>query len=138
VPSGGYLVPDGMIGIEYDLGEKKAYRFFALEADRGTMPLSRSDRNQTSLFGKLAAYRDVIVRQAHKTHLGISTLFVLTLTPSQERKNEILRRIESQMGNAAATFLFKTVDVSAFTKPVIRLFFESWERAGLPPLRIDE
>jgi len=87
VPSGGYLVPDGMFGFEYDLGEKKAYRFFALEADRGTMPLVRSDRNQTSLFGKLAAYREIIARQVHKTHLGISTLFVLTITTSQERVN---------------------------------------------------
>src|SRR5258708_18593607 len=37
VPSGRYLVPDGLFGLEYATGASKAYRFFALEADRGTM-----------------------------------------------------------------------------------------------------
>jgi len=35
------VVPDGLFGLEYDAGDGKSYRFFALEADRGRMPHRR-------------------------------------------------------------------------------------------------
>jgi Replication-relaxation len=38
VLSGGYLVPDGLFGIEYAHEDTKAYRFFALEVDGGQCP----------------------------------------------------------------------------------------------------
>jgi hypothetical protein len=47
VQRGAYIVPDGLFGLEYTIGEKKSYRFFALEADRATMPVARSAVGQT-------------------------------------------------------------------------------------------
>ena len=59
-----HVVPDGFFGFEYSAGGRCAYRFFALELDRGTMPVMRSGSGQTSYFGKLSAYRDIISRQS--------------------------------------------------------------------------
>jgi hypothetical protein len=137
LPAGGYVVPDGLFGIEYAKGGTKAYRFFALEADRGTMPVARSNPNQTSYLGKLAAYREIIARQLPKTRLGIPNLLVLTVTMGEARMADINSRLESETASSAA-FLFKTFRSDDACAPMVRLLSEPWLRAGLPPLRIDE
>jgi hypothetical protein len=135
VPSGGYLVPDGLFGLEYAHSGTKAYRFFALEADRGTMPVVRTNPNQTSYLGKTAAYREIIVRRVHKTHLGLPNLLILTITTGEARMADIIRRLGGKTGDSAA-FLFKSVDTSGLTTPAPQLLFEPWQRAGFPPLCI--
>ncbi len=135
VSSGG-IVPDGLFGLEYRHEGRKAYRFFALEADRGTMPITRSDNRQTSYLGKLDAYREAIARQAHRSHLGIPNLFVLTITTDPQRLSEIMRRFADH--GASPTFLFKAMEPAALNIPKSGLLFEPWERAGLPPLHIGE
>ena len=137
IPSGGYLIPDGMFGLEYAIGSLKAYRFFALEADRGTMPVGRSNPNQSSYLGKIVAYREIIARQVHKTYLGLPNLLVLTLTTEESRLAEIIRRLSSQSDNSAA-FLFKSLNASNLMAPAPQLLTEAWQRAGHLPLRIDE
>jgi len=96
VPSGGYLVPDGLFGIEYGASDKKTYRFFALEADRGTMPVTRSNGSQTSYLRKITAYRDIIAHQIHKTHWGLPNLLMLTVTIGETRVQEIVSRLEER------------------------------------------
>ena len=137
VPAGGYLVPDGLFGLEYAHGASKAYRFFALEADRGTMPIGRSNPNQTSYLGKIAAYREIIARRVHKTHLGLPNLLVLTLTTGEARIADIMRQIGHQTGDSAA-FLFKSMNPSGLTMPAPQLLIEPWPRVGFPPLCIAE
>ena len=136
VPSGGYLIPDDLFGIEYGSGGTKAYRFFALEADRGTMPIARSSPNQTSYLGKIGSYREIIVRQVHKTYLGLPNLLVLTLTTSHERMTNIIERLQGEQGDNA-TFLFGAVNDGATRSPM-PLLTAAWQRAGCPSLRIDE
>ena len=123
VPSGGYLVPDGLFGLEYAHGGTKAYRFFALEADRGTMPVGRTNPNQTSYLGKIAAYREIIAHRVHKIHLGLPNLLVLTLTTGEARMADIMGRMGGQAGDSAA-FLFKSVDAPSLTTPAPHLLFE--------------
>ena len=136
VPSGGYLVPDGLFGIEYGSGEAKTYRFFALEADRGTMPVARSGTGQSSYLAKLASYQKIIGGRIFKPHLGVPNLLVLTLTTSTPRLHEIVRRFEEHSGDRAA-FLFKSVDAAELKGPAPQLLSEPWQRSGLPPLAID-
>jgi protein involved in plasmid replication-relaxation len=126
VSSGGYLVPDGVFGIEYRDGEAKTYRFFALEADRGTMPIARSDPKQTSYLGKLASYREVLARQVHKTQWGVPNLLVLTVTTSPARLSEMIGRLEG--GTASPAFLFKALDGRTLSRPARGLLCEPWER----------
>jgi len=135
VPSGGYLVPDGLFGLEYAHGGTKSYRFFALEADRGTMPVVRTNPNQTSYLGKIEAYREIIAQRVHKTHLGLPNLLVLTLTTGEARMADIIGRLGDQAGDHPV-FLFKAVDASSLTTPAPQLLLEPWQRAGCPPLRI--
>jgi hypothetical protein len=135
LPTGGGVVPDGMFGLEYDNGGNKTYRFFALEADRGTMALSRSDGGQTSYLGKIAAYRDLLAHQVHKIALGIPNLLVLTITTSEPRMREVMRQMEGQ-ADSSAPFLFKTAGPSDLRLPAPGLLSDPWDRAGLPALRI--
>ena len=135
VPSGGYLVPDGVFGLEYGNGDDTAYRFFALEADRGTMPVSRSKPGQTSYLGKLAAYGEIIREHVHRAHWGVPNLIVLTLTTSAVREAEIVAKLGD---NGSPAFLFKAVDGKALASPIRELLTEPWTRAGLPPLSIAE
>jgi hypothetical protein len=44
------LVPDALFGLEYTANSTKQYRFFALEADRHTEPVSRSTLGKSSLI----------------------------------------------------------------------------------------
>jgi len=134
--SSGAIIPDGLFGLEYQSEGKKTYRFFALEVDRSTMPVERSNRNQTSYLAKLGMYRQIIVGHVHKAHLGISTLFVLTVTTQETRLAEIARGFER--GGRGPEFLFKSVAEQSLIKPIPRLLGEPWQRAGVPPLNIAE
>jgi hypothetical protein len=134
--SGG-VVPDGLFGIEYAKDAKKAYRFFALEVDRGSMPVARSKRNQTSYLGKIAAYRDAIASQLHKTHWGLPNLLILTVTTSDVRIADMVAPFTDQPSKVGG-FLFKAVEASGLSAPATRLLFEPWTRAGLPSLQIDQ
>jgi hypothetical protein len=137
VPSGGYLIPDGLFGIEYAQDGKKVYRFFAFEADRGTMPVSRSKPGQTSYLGKIAAYREIIARQVHKTHWGIPNLLVLTVTTSEARMRAMMTGLGNDVGGNAP-FLFKAIAAAGLARPMHHLLSKSWDRASLDPLRIDK
>lgn len=134
--SSGEIVPDGLFGLEYAANGVKAYRFFAVEADRGTMPVIRSDSSQTSCVGKLAAYREFLLRRGYKGHLGIPNLLVLLITTGSHRLDEILRRFGDQAGGGSA-FLFKAIEPSELCFPTTKLIFDSWLRIGAAPLRID-
>lgn len=129
------LIPDGLFGLEYTCSGKKTYRFFALEVDRGTMPLLRSNKNQTSYLGKITAYREVIERLLHKTHFGIPNLLVLTVTNSDARMREIIARLDNA-GSDSAAFLFQSLNAPALTMPAPALLQEPWQRRNHPALNI--
>ena len=103
LPSGGYLVPDGLFGLEYIQSGKNAYRFFALEADRGTMPVLRSNALQTSVLGKIAAYREIAMRQVQRSYLGLPNLLVLLLTTSEGRLSNIVISSKSKTNATRAS-----------------------------------
>jgi hypothetical protein len=75
------VVPDGLFGLEYARDGQKLYRFFALEADRNTMPIKRANLEQTSYPRKVLAYRMIISRDVHRSHLGLPNLLVLRVRP---------------------------------------------------------
>jgi hypothetical protein len=137
LPDGGYIMPDGVFGLEYASGGKTTYRFFALEADRGTMPIARSNHAQTSYLGKLAAYRTIIAHQTHKIFWGVSRLLVLTVTTSGLRMQAIMEALNGEADDNAA-FLFKAVRASGYAEPASHLLTESWRRAGHVALSITD
>lgn len=72
------VAPDGFFTIE----DKNELMHFFLEADRSTMTLER-------FFRKMAAYWQWKREDGHKKRLGIKNFRVLTLTISDERKNNL-------------------------------------------------
>ena len=101
------------------------------------MPVSRSNERQTSFLGKIVAYRVLIARELHKTHLGVSKLLVLTLTTSQARMAEIMARMTEHPEGDTAAFLFKAMEAQSLARPASELLTDPWQRAGLSPLQID-
>jgi hypothetical protein len=131
----GALIPDGLLGLEYQSGGKRAYRFFALEVDRGTMPIARTDGKQTSYLGKLASYQEIMAGTAYKSWWGTPNLFVLTIATGEQRLSEIMRKFGERGDNPP--FLFKALGEPMLAMPASQLLTDPWDRAGLPPLRID-
>ena len=132
------IVPDGLFGLEYTCDARKAYRFFALEVDRGTMPVARRDSRQTSLLEKLRTYREIIERRLYKDHWGISTLLVLTLTVGDGRLANVLAALKEI--ESASALLFKTIggEPRALANPVLALVGQPWVRAVAAGLDISK
>jgi hypothetical protein len=134
VPSGGYIVPDGLFGIEYKLSGKKAYRFFALEADRNTMPVVRSNGRQTSYREKLKAYREIVVQRVHTAHLGLPNFLIITISINEKHTREIMNRLQEKAADNAA-FLFVAITLG-LTMPAPQLLSMLYQRVDFPPLCI--
>ena len=79
------IIPDALYGIDY--GGK--YRFFALEADRGTEPITGKGRASKYLTEKLTAYAHLLRTEAFRAHWGIPILAVRVVTESEERAKNI-------------------------------------------------
>jgi hypothetical protein len=129
----GAVIPDALFGLEYLANGRKAYRFFALEADRGTMPVSRRREGQTSFLAKLDLYQEVLGRQLHRSHWGLPNLLVLTVTTDADRAADILRKI----GGEYPALLMKAVASRALADPTPTLLKEAWQRPGLASFSID-
>jgi hypothetical protein len=135
IPVGqGAVIPDGLFGLEYLREDTKAYRFFALELDRNTMPLERTNSRQTSYLAKLHLYQEIIATGRQRTHWGIPNLLVLSVMPDQQRVSGVITRLEGH--TPAAALLFKAVDPVRFKTPFPSLLFAPWERSRQAPIDI--
>ena len=136
------IVPDGLFGLEYTREGSKAYRFFALEADRNTQPVTRSDLQQTSYLRKILAYRQLSIQGIHKSHLGLPNLLVLTVTTNEAHMTHIMSLVRDLATEGKSKlFLFKTMSsVGDFRKapePTARMLTDAWLRVGYEEFRID-
>jgi hypothetical protein len=85
--------------------EHRRRAYFFLEADRGTMPVTRSGLAQTSFRRKLLGYRETWRQGLHRTHLGIPNFRVLTVTTNEERMHHLVAACRS-LGSGRRLFLF--------------------------------
>lgn len=100
------LIPDKVFGLDYTDARKRSY--FFVEADRGTMPVMRSNPRQTSfhqkILGYLAGSRPV---NLHGQHFGIGNFRVLTITTSRERIGTMIEALkQATKGSGSNQFLF--------------------------------
>lgn len=138
IPYRAYVVPDAVFGLEYLVGASKYYRFFALEADRGTMPIVRARAGQSAYLAKLSIYEELLATGALRSHLGIPNLLVLTVTASEDRKRHIMSAFSKRTGDHAP-FLFsvaKRKQPREDCRPLESLSCESWQRIDHAPLDI--
>lgn len=136
------VVPDAIFGLQYPDG---SYRCFALEIDRGTMPLTRSNLEETSYLRKLLQYREVISRGAYKAHFGMTAtpMLLLTITTNARHLHGIKTLLHDLAGDNQwkRAFLFKAEpSLGSFERapqPALSLLTTGWDRVGNPPFFIN-
>jgi hypothetical protein len=100
------IIPDKVFGLDFTIARKRSY--FFVEADRATMPVTRSHPRQTSFNQKILGYlAGGGVRNAHGTHLGIGNFRVLTITTSPQRMETMWdAQKAATKGDGSRQFLF--------------------------------
>ena len=104
------VVPDRVFALEFTQSDQPTASFF-LEADRGTMPVTRQNLSRSSFQRKLLAYHATWKQGLHKTRFGFPRFRVLTVTTSAERMQNMIdacRELESGHG------LFLFAEAGAF------------------------
>ena len=100
------VVPDRVFALEYsDANEGTQRAYYFLEADRGTMPVVRTNLVQTSFHRKLLAYEATWAQKIHQRRLGIHRFRVLTVTTSEARVKSLIDAC-SRLHRGHGLFLF--------------------------------
>jgi Replication-relaxation len=98
--------PDRVFGLHFKgEPEHRRWAYFFLEADRGTMPVTRKGLGQTSFRRKLLGYQETWRQGLHRRHLGLPNFRVLTVTTNEERMRNLVAACRS-LGGGARLFLF--------------------------------
>jgi hypothetical protein len=116
------LIPDFVFGLKFDDGSKHS---FMVEIDRGTMPVVRSNFEQTSFERKMRAYLTAHAAKQHEQRFGWKTFRVLAITTDEYRKRSMmdaLRRLHVAHSAGASLFLFATREQLRGCNPVTQLW----------------
>jgi Replication-relaxation len=118
------IIPDRVFALEFsDQTAKRTRASFFLEADRGTMPVTRLKLSQTSFYRKLIAYEATWSQSIHRTRFGFNRFRVLTVTTSAARLSSLVNAC-SQLKSGHGLFLF--ADRSILEKPA-DIFSSIWQ-----------
>jgi Replication-relaxation len=101
------LRPDKVFGLEDAKADEMTFHF--LEADRGTMPISRRSLSQSSFRRKLLAYEATWTQNIHRARLGLHRFRVLTVTNSAERVQHLMEAC-AHLKRGHGLFLFADAD----------------------------
>jgi hypothetical protein len=99
------VVPDAVFGLEYR--GKQCWYF--LEADRGTMPVTRRSLQSSSLRRKFACYIATWEQKIHQS-FGIRRFRVLTVTAKPDRVETMIKVCRENVQAGRGLFLFATAD----------------------------
>jgi len=137
------LVPDGLFGLEYGAGEEKLYRFFVLEADRGTQVAKTKNYNRKSFIRHVLQYREYVGAGDYREHLNLTApLCVLNVSNSTVREERLMTVLKELTGPEGSNYqLFQTYDGfgEVFKPPVLDTSFlnNGWKRVGGSAIKID-
>lgn len=100
------VAPDRVFALESTgAGGDVRRSYFFLEADRGTMPVTRKTLSQTSFFRKLVAYEATWTQTIHEKLFGFNRFRVLTVTTSLERVGSLVNAC-NRLNTGHGLFLF--------------------------------
>lgn len=118
------VVPDRVFALETIRADGSCdWAYFFLEADRGTMPVTRWNLSQTSFARKLLAYEATWSQGIHQKRFGFHRFRVLTVTASPARVESLVQAC-SQLKRGHGLFLF--ADKTVLEHPDI-LFSPVWQ-----------
>lgn len=134
------LRPDALFGIEYLTQRGSRFRFFAVEADRSTEPLTSTNFNRKSAEKQFELYRAYIGEGAYKAHLKLtSPLLVLNVSSDPARTAKLIDLGLTKFGPQSFQ-LFQSWE--AFSPPFRppdpndSLLLSAWQRPGHSPMII--
>jgi hypothetical protein len=99
------VIPDRVFGLEFN--RQRCWYF--LEADRATMPITRSDFEQTSYLRKLLAYEASWAQKIHERDFGIHRFRVLTVTTDSARARKMIEACQ-RLKQGRGLFLFSNAN----------------------------
>jgi len=126
------VVPDLVFGLQLGNGER---RNFMVEIDRGTMPVKRSDPEQTSFEGKMRVYLAAHAAREHQRQFGWKNFRVLVVTTDQKRIASMIdasRQLRVARSAGVSLFLFSTFGDLQLQTSLERLWTDgNGDRIGL-------
>ena len=135
------LQPDAMFGLEYVTIQGRRFRFFMVEADRSTEPLTSSTSARKSHLRTLRQYEALIAGHAYKKQFKLTApllvLFVANSTKRVQKMIEVAQAIPSL--HAAALYQDWPEFAAPARVPDVRrvLLSSAWTRADGSHIRID-
>jgi hypothetical protein len=102
------VIPDLAFGLELAGGSRRNYM---VEIDRGTMPVTRSDPEQTSIERKMRVYLAAHAARQHQRQFGWKNFRVLVVTTDRQRIGSMIdavQRRRAPCGAEPSLFLFAT------------------------------
>jgi DNA-binding Lrp family transcriptional regulator len=126
------VIPDRVFTLEYpdQTGQMQRACYF-LEADRGTMPVVRQKKSQTSFYRKLLAYEATWTNKVHQRHLGLPRFRVLTVTTGAARVESLLAAC-SRLRRGHGLFLF--ADQSVLQRDLLTAVWQCGKAAAMSAL----
>ena len=114
------LIPDRVFALEVaDNPADRAY--FFLEADRGTMPITRRNLFKSSFQRKLLAYEATWTQNVHRTRFGFHRFRVLTVATSAERSRH-LTETAAGLERGRGLFLFTDAKTLLIQSPLAAIW----------------
>lgn len=103
------VIPDRVFALEFaDQPTERSRAFYFLEADRGTMPVSRHTLAKSSFQRKLLAYEATWKQNLHQSRFGFHRFRVLAVTTSAERANN-LAEAAARLERGHGLFMFTDI-----------------------------
>ena len=126
------LIPDALFGLEYKTSKGPRYRFFIVEADRGTEPTRTSRFNRKSHLRNFLQYREYVGRGLYKQHLGLTAgVLVLNVTSNPTTMAAMLRQLQQISSRGNSFQLFKCHEefgrIFRATSPELSFLSDEWE-----------
>ncbi len=106
-----WVKPDRFLGIKfYDRPTNQNARYFAIEIDRGTMPLEANNLQKASIFRKLLTYQATHLHGVLQELFAIPHAYTLFLTTGSRRRDNMISLAQTAVSNdrAARAMLFAT------------------------------
>ncbi len=127
------LIPDAIFGLEYKQEKGSKYRFFIVEADRGTEPTRASRFNRKSHLRNFLQYREYIGRGLYKEHLKLTAGIMVLNVATNLRTVQNMINLADEISNRGNSYLlFWTCDnFGRYFKPpklMPELLYSKWDR----------
>ena len=135
------LIPDAMFGLCYHTDRGDRFRFFAVEADRATEPITSSNWNRKSFERNLLQYEAYVADGAYRDHLGLTApILVLNILSDEQRAQRMVDFTAKRYPKGNAFVLFQAWPdfgpVFRPPEPNLELLLGGWARGGKAPFRI--